>query len=118
MDGSRLAQILLSVIGISVGQVMLKLAALGSRSPSPNLHPAFALLLNAHFVGGVVLLGCSTVLWTWVLRTVPLSAAYPFTALAFVLVPTICFVFLGEPFTLKQTAGTALIIAGVLVASA
>jgi undecaprenyl phosphate-alpha-L-ara4N flippase subunit ArnE len=117
MDGSRLAPILLSVSGISIGQVMLKLAALDSKSSSSHSHPAFALLLNTHFIGGVALLGCSTVLWTWVLRTVPLNATYPFTALAFVLVPSISFVLLGEPFTLRQAAGTALIIAGVLVAS-
>jgi drug/metabolite transporter (DMT)-like permease len=62
-------------------------------------------------------LGCSTLLWTWILRSVPLSSAYPFMALAFVFVPIICYLFLGETISQRQMAGATLIVAGVMFVS-
>ena len=114
MDRLRLAQTLLSVAGISVGQVMLKLAARASTQPDAGVGWQ---LLNGYLLAGVAILGCSTLLWTWVLRSVPLSSAYPYMALAFILVPAICHVFLGEPISIQQLAGSALICAGVVVVS-
>lgn len=117
MDRVRLAQILLSVAGISVGQVLLKLAALASRNASAQDFGLVGQLLNGYLIAGVAVLGCSTLLWTWVLRSVPLSSAYPYMALAFVLVPLICYFLLGEGMTVRQVLGSALICAGVVVVS-
>ena len=59
----------------------------------------------------------ATLLWVRILMTVPLSRAYPFVALAFVLVPAAGYVFFHESVSLRYAAGTALIIAGVIVAA-
>jgi drug/metabolite transporter (DMT)-like permease len=115
LNGARLVQVLLAVGGISCGQVLLKLAAMhaGQASAARPL----ALLLNGYLIAGVAVLGCATLLWTWVLRWVPLNQAYPFMALAFVLVPLACWFLLGETLTARQLLGNALIVAGVLVVS-
>lgn len=55
------------------------------------------------------------VLWLAILHSSPLGAAFPTTALVYVLVPLSGWLYLGEDFTLGQAAGIALIIAGVLV---
>jgi multidrug transporter EmrE-like cation transporter len=55
------------------------------------------------------------VLWLAILHASPLSAAFPVTALVYVLVPLAGWLYLGEDFTLGQAAGIALIIAGVMV---
>jgi drug/metabolite transporter (DMT)-like permease len=114
MDARRLPAILACVVGISIGQVLLKLAATHIRPPlgAPMLgwH-----LVNPYLVAGVVVLGISTLGWVWVLRTVALAQAYPYMALCFVLVPLAGILLLGEPVSWRQAAGTALIIAGVAI---
>jgi multidrug transporter EmrE-like cation transporter len=65
----------------------------------------------------LALYGASTLLWVRILTTVPLSRAYPFVALAFVLVPAAGYVFFHESVNGRQLFGTALIVAGVLVAA-
>lgn len=55
------------------------------------------------------------ILWLAILHASPLSAAFPATALVYVLVPVAGWLYLGEDFTLGQAAGIALIIAGVMV---
>jgi drug/metabolite transporter (DMT)-like permease len=115
MAGLKIGAILLAVAGISSGQVLLKIAALRMVVPpgAPALGPH---LLNAWLVAGLATLGVSTLLWIWVLRTVPLNQAYPWMALCFVLVPAATYLFLGETMSWRQIAGTALIVAGVAIA--
>ncbi len=54
-------------------------------------------------------------LWLTILRSSPLSAAFPATALVYVLVPLCGWVLLGEDFKPRQTVGIALILGGVLL---
>lgn len=65
----------------------------------------------------VALYAASTLLWVKILTTVPLSRAYPLAALAFVLVPAAGYMFFDEPINARLVAGTALIVAGVIVAA-
>lgn len=53
--------------------------------------------------------------WITVLSRMALSKAYPFTALSFPLVALGAAACFGEDFDLPKVAGTALVIAGVLV---
>jgi drug/metabolite transporter (DMT)-like permease len=114
---SKLAQILLSVFGISVGQLLLKMSALQLTNPNAfgfsiaGFRVSFLLLL------GFFVLGISTLLWVWVLRELPLSVAYPFMALAFVFVPALSYLFLGETQSLTQVIGAVLICSGLIVGS-
>jgi drug/metabolite transporter (DMT)-like permease len=66
----------------------------------------------------VALYAGATLLWVRILTSVPLSRAYPFAALAFVLVPAAGYLFFHEPITLRYALGTALIVVGVAVAAA
>ena len=60
-----------------------------------------------------MLYAAETVLWIWLLTLIPLSAAYPFAALSFVIVPVASWWFLGEPPGLRYWTGIGLIVAGV-----
>lgn len=63
-------------------------------------------------LGGAVL---AAVCWMLTLRQLTVSAAYPFMALSFVIVPAGALVFLGERITVLQLLGCSLIVAGVAV---
>lgn len=103
----------LCVVGISLGQLLFKKAAM-------------ALPVNAHWVDWIFngwlvvalgLYGVTTVLWVWILRSAPLHLAYPFMGLAFVLVPAIGWYALGEPLRWQTLIGGCLILAGVTLAA-
>lgn len=104
---------ILCVVGISIGQVLFKKAAL-ALPPQPGIMDwAF----NGWLIVALALYGVTTLLWVWVLRHAPLHLAYPFMALAFVFVPLLSNVFLGEPLHIKTFVGGALILAGVILAA-
>jgi len=113
MDKLRLVQTLLSVAGISSGQMLLKLGALNLHNPKAMGLWVGGLCINVHLMAGITLLGLSTMLWIWVLRVVPLGIAYPFMALAFLIVPILAASMLGEPFGWKNVMGGVLIVTGV-----
>ncbi len=105
---------LLCVAMIASGQVLFKLAAEESKRAGDNLLSGW---LTWSFLGALVIYGVATVLWVWVLRHVPLNIAYPFFALAFIIVPVLAHFFLNEPFSVRHVIGGGLILAGVAVAS-
>ncbi|WNJ91121.1 EamA family transporter [Bosea sp. 685] len=59
--------------------------------------------------------GGTFVVWMIILRTTPLSRAFPMTGLAYVTVPLLAWAVLGERINLVQAGGIATIIAGVLL---
>jgi drug/metabolite transporter (DMT)-like permease len=73
------------------------------------------LLSNGYFLTALALYAALTVLWVWVLSFTPLSRAYPFLALAFVLTPAFAALVFGEPLSLRLIVGTALILGGLMV---
>ena len=105
---------LLCVLGISLGQVLFKKAALSIPAAATWQHWAF----NGWLVTALALYGITTLAWIWVLRHAPLHLAYPFMGLAFLIVPTLAWAFLGEPLHWRTLAGGVLIMAGVALASA
>ncbi len=117
MDKWKLAQTLASVLGISMGQLLLKMAAMNLRNPDVLGFWLAGQRINAYLMGGLAVLGLSTLLWVWVLRGIPLSIAYPFMALAFIFVPILSFYLLGEPLGWRQVAGGLIIVLGVIVVS-
>ncbi|WP_233843743.1 EamA family transporter [Dyella sp. 2HG41-7] len=118
MDFTRLVQVLLSVCGISLGQMLLKMAALNLKNPDAIGIWLAGYCINIYLIAGVLLLGVSTLLWIWVLRTISLSVAYPFMALAFIVVPLLGHFLLHEPIGWRNLAGGLLIVIGVVVVSA
>ena len=72
-----------------------------------------ALLVQPSFYAACLLYAGATVLWVWLLTHIPLSAAYPFVGLSFIVVPVASWWFLGEPLGLRYWTGIGLIVAGV-----
>lgn len=109
MPTIMIALTLLCVFGIAAGQILFKKAAMHLPA-TPQL---LDWLLNGWLIIALILYGVTTLLWVWVLRHAPLHIAYPFMALAFVIVPLLSYYFLGEPLHIKTFIGGALIVIGV-----
>ena len=99
------------VLGISLGQLLFKKAA-EAVDPSAGV---LGLMTNGWLVTALALYGITTLAWVWVLRHAPLHLAYPFMGLAFLIVPTLGWLFLGEPIHVSTLIGGALILAGIAV---
>ena len=112
MTTHNLLLTLLCVAGISAGQILFRLAG---RTPLPG-EGALA-ILNGWMIAALVLYGAATLLWVHVLRSTPLSIAYPLFALAFVIVPVLSFLILHEPLRVSSFVGGALIMLGVVVST-
>ena len=101
------------VLGIAIGQILFKQAA-RTLDPADGL---LAMATNGWLLSSFVLYGGTTLLWVYVLRTTPLSFAYPLFALAFIIVPLLSAVFFAEPVRLSYFVGGALIIVGVYIST-
>ena len=106
-------QTLACVIGISLGQLLFKKAAI----TLPAQPGVWDWVTNGWLLTSLALYGITTLGWIWVLRHAPLHLAYPFMGLAFLIVPLLAWAFLGEPLTWQTLVGGALILAGVSLAS-
>lgn len=103
----------LCVLGISVGQLLFKLAA----HALPPHTQVLDWIMNGWLIAALVIYGLTTVGWVWILRHAPLHLAYPFMGLAFLIVPVLAWLFLGEPLHWRTLAGGALILVGLALAS-
>ncbi len=100
------------VLGICFGQILFRKGAveldatrvLLSTLSSPSLWLA------------LVVYAAATVLWVYVLRYAPLNRVYPVFALAFILVPALESVLLGEPWRVQSLIGGVIIVVGVAIA--
>ena len=106
---------LLSVAFIlALGQLLFKLTAL--RSPAIERFTDLRhLLFDPMLWLALLLYGFATLLWVFLLQRVALTYAYPFAAIAFVLVPFGAAVFFDERLTIGILVGTALIVLGICV---
>jgi len=104
---------ILTVLMLSIGQVFLKYAS--GKIDIQGKGILAGLLLNPAFVIAIVVYGIATISWLLVLKMTPLRISYPFTALAFIIVPIFAFFFLGETLRWTTFAGAAVIILGVYI---
>jgi undecaprenyl phosphate-alpha-L-ara4N flippase subunit ArnE len=108
-----LAGLLLTPLLISAGQVLFKLTS--ARAGVANLSGLLAIIRDPYLIAALIIYGFGTIIWVYVLKTVPLTVAYPFMALTFCAVPVLAWLFLGEALTARYALGCALIIAGLFV---
>ena len=73
------------------------------------------LLLNPWVLSGLAAAFAASLSWMAALSRLPLSHAYPLTALSFVLVVTCGAMLFAEPFGRYQLVGIVLIVAGIAV---
>lgn len=106
------------LLALDVGlQVMMKLAA-DQLDPIP-FGAGWILAALSSWLVWLSLIGyfATFVLWLAILHSTSLSAAFPATALVYVLVPLCGWIFLKENFNGGQAIGIALILAGVILQS-
>ncbi|MCP4574111.1 MAG: 4-amino-4-deoxy-L-arabinose-phospho-UDP flippase [bacterium] len=100
----------LAVVLRSAAAILAKQAAIVSVGGGVT-----GLVINPWLVAEVVVLGLQAIVWSAVLRRAPLTYAYPFLGLTFVInLAAARFVF-GEAIRLQHMAGVGIIMAGVLV---
>lgn len=105
---------LLCVAAIVVGQILMKVV--GSRTTSHwDIIADYRLLFTLG--AAVSLYAASTLLWVYVLRTLPLSRAYMVMALAFVLVPLASAFVFHERISANMIVGSLLVVAGIVFAN-
>ena len=116
MSVLQVALCLAFATSIAVGQVLFKFAAdsvardggsfIGTLAASPAVWIAFSWY------------GVSSILWIYILMSVPLSRAYPFALLGSALVPLLSAVFFAERITPAYVFGGVIVVAGLYVISA
>lgn len=103
---------LICVCGIATGQLLFKYTADSQALSGSYLHPRTLIWL----LSALLLYGVTTFGWIWTLQQGPLSRVYPWMALAFVLVPLLSAIFLGEQLKMTYWIGVSLIVVGVSIA--
>ena len=98
--------------GMAFGQLLFKMAAIQSRGPAADGR-WWALLVDWHFLLGLTLYTGLTLLWVWILTFIPLSRAYPFVVVAFLITPLLAYIFLGESVDRWYFVGLGLIVSGL-----
>lgn len=103
-------------IGMAGGQLLFKAAS--ARLPAaqaPAGERILGLATNGYLLAALVLYFALSLLWVWVLSFTPLSRAYPFAAVAFVITPLLGGLVFGEPLSLRLLVGIAVIFCGLFL---
>jgi drug/metabolite transporter (DMT)-like permease len=101
---------------LASGQVLFKLA--GRDTAVIRQWSDLPGLFGSHWLWvALIVYGIATLLWVVLLQRVPLSKAYPFAALGFVLVPAAAWWLFGERITPHYLVGAALIVTGIITIS-
>jgi len=111
MSALKFNLLLLTVGGISLGQILFKYAA--------NNIGKKMLVLDASFLipamSAITIYGLSTLGWIYLLRDTELNKAYPVFALSFVIVPLLGVIVFGEPLSKYYIVGILFIFTGVVL---
>ncbi len=97
---------------IAGGQILFKMASTKIETTGAPFH---MIILNPIFIGACTLYAAATFLWAYALKTAPLSYAYSFMALSYVLVPVLAYFWLGETVGWRYAIGMTCIILGLLI---
>jgi drug/metabolite transporter (DMT)-like permease len=95
--------------------VLFKLAAQRFPASAALAEQLTSLLANAYFFIAFAFYCGLAVWWVWILAFTPLSRAYPFVALAFVITPMLGGWLFDEPITLRLVLGIAAIVFGLVL---
>jgi undecaprenyl phosphate-alpha-L-ara4N flippase subunit ArnE len=97
------------------GQVLLKLSFM--RMPAFSWTRAFwlSLLSNWQFAACGLLFGAASLLWMYIIKTFPLSLAYPMSSISYVMAIVASVVFLHEEVSTTHWLGVAFIVLGCIL---
>lgn len=104
---------LVCVVGIATGQILFKLCSIATLQNGSFVSKSAL----AAFAGAIIMYAITSVAWVWVLQKIELSRAYPFMAIAFVLVPSASYYLFGEQLSSQYSLGVAFIVLGFFVLS-
>lgn len=112
----------LTILFTVYGQLVIKWqAAQAGPLPADNMAKLFFLirlaLFNPWVFSGLLAAFLASLAWMAAMTRLPLSHAYPFMSLSFVLVVILGGVLFSEPITVHKLVGLGLIVAGVVVGS-
>lgn len=108
-------KLVLFAVAMAIGQLLFKRASLAIAGEAGLGDTLRRLAAEPAFLVALLLYTGATLLWVLALRDIPLSRAYPFAAIAFLLVPLGAALFYGEALTVRYGVGVALVIGGLLV---
>ena len=114
MTSSQVGSCLGFALLLAAGQILFKSAALSLPTIRTFSDLTSTLQIPVLWLA-FLLYGAATLLWIYLLQTVPLSRAYPFAALGFVLVPAAGVLLFNEKVGLSYVGGAALIVSGLLI---
>mgnify|MGYP003984645259 FL=1 len=102
---------------MSIGQILFKKTALSMSSLG-----ALSLIdgiIKAIFIPWLYLAisvyALATIFWLYILQRIPLNLAYPFSALAMVIVPILALLIFGERISTSYWLGLVLILSGIII---
>ena len=115
----QILQLVSFTLLMSVGQILFKKTAI---SLSLNSNEGLGLvdsMLKALSIPWLYMALCvyalATIFWLYILQRIPLTLAYPFSALAMVLVPIIAVYLFGEKITWSYWLGVLFIFTGIII---
>jgi len=120
MNNQRLTLVQIALLstygaGMSGGQLLFKMAAQRLALSDAATNRLTDLIGNVYFFAAFALYCGLAVLWVWILTFTPLSRAYPFVAVAFVITPLLGGWLFGEPISARLGLGVVAIMFGLLL---
>jgi len=114
---TSVALLLFAVISAATGQVMLKhgMQVASARVADSGGSLAVRAATSPWVLLGLVVFGISAVAWLAALSRVPLSVAYPFNALGYLVILTASVVVLHERANVLTWVGSLLVVSGLLI---
>jgi multidrug transporter EmrE-like cation transporter len=114
---TSLGLLLFAVISAATGQVMLKhgMQLASARSSSTGSSLVISAATSPWVLSGLVVFGISAIAWLGALSKVPLSIAYPFNAIGYLVILTASIVILHERANLLTWAGSLMVVSGVII---
>ena len=104
---------------MSIGQLLFKKTALTISKNSTDTAGLIEGILRAIQIPwlycALLTYAFATILWLYILQRIPLSIAYPFSAIAMILVPLLSTYFFSEKLNFSYFIGSFLIISGITI---
>jgi len=114
---ASVALLLFAVVSAATGQVMLKhgMQIASARAADSGGSLALRAATSPWVLLGLVVFGVSAVAWLGALARVPLSVAYPFNALGYIVILTASVVLLHERANVLTWVGSLMVVSGLLI---
>jgi len=114
---ASVALLLFVVVSAATGQVMLKhgMQIASARAADSGGSLALRAATSPWVLLGLVVFGVSAVAWLAALARVPLSVAYPFNALGYIVILTASVVLLHERVNVLTWVGSLMVVSGLLI---